>query len=415
MHKPQPIQTHSWARAILHLDGDSFFTSVEQSLNPELKNKPLITGQERGIASAMSKEAKALGITRGMPVAKIKREFPQCIIVPGNYEAYGIYSNRMISIMKKYSPIVEKYSIDEGFMDITGLRTYFNCSYENLAKKIQKEIETSLDITVSVGVSWSKSLAKICSNFRKPHGITCVKGKHIHILLARTPVEKIWGIGINTAARLNMYNCKTAYDFISKDESFVKQYFSKRELEIHKELRGEYIMKINPLKKEIYKSISKAKSFIPTTNKETILANLIKNVEEASAKCRKYKLTANKITIMIKDQNFNFNSQKYKLIRQTNSSLDIAAIASKMLDQCFFQGTTYRQTMCILEGLSPHADTQLNLFESNAKVEKIEAINTSLDQINNRFGKATIHIASSISIRTKNADKNVLPMLGFVK
>src|SRR5688572_26380317 len=100
---------------ILHIDGDSFFASVETSLNPRLRGLPVVTGKERGIASAMSKEAKALGISRGMPIFKIKKEFPQVVILSSDYGTYELFAQRMFAIVRRYAREVEEYSIDECF------------------------------------------------------------------------------------------------------------------------------------------------------------------------------------------------------------------------------------------------------------------------------------------------------------
>src|ERR1035437_10757246 len=103
-------------RTILHVDGDSFFTSCEVSLDVSLRGKAVVTGHERGIATAMSKEAKALGVVRGMPIFQIKKEFPQITIVNSNYFAYGLFAERMYNIVRRYTPFVEEYSIDECFV-----------------------------------------------------------------------------------------------------------------------------------------------------------------------------------------------------------------------------------------------------------------------------------------------------------
>src|SRR5688572_2309237 len=99
--------------SILHIDGDSFFVSCEQSLNPSLRGKPVVTGEEKGIASAMSPEAKKLGIHRGMPVFQIRKLYPETIILPGDYDAYALFAERMYTIVRRHAPLVEEYSIDE--------------------------------------------------------------------------------------------------------------------------------------------------------------------------------------------------------------------------------------------------------------------------------------------------------------
>lgn len=401
----------SWPRAIVHIDGDGFFASVEQALNPSYKGKPLITGHERGIASAMSIEAKALGIVRGMPVAQVKKNFPECIIVKGHYEAYHAFALRMFAIMRKYTPVVEEYSIDEAFADITGLRRYFHCGYKEIAAKMQEEIEKDLGITVSVGVSLSKSLAKICSNFRKPHGLTAVKGRYIHILLQHTPIQKVWGIGNNTACLLQSHGCRTAYDFVQKPLPFVKKYLTKKELEIYKELRGEYIYKVSPSKKETYKSISKAKTFKPTLNKEKLFAQLCKNIEEATAKCRKYKLEAKRIAVALKTQEFETSGREAKLNRQSSSPLEISKVAREIFDVIFEQGKLYRQTVCILTHLAPEGTKQLSIFDNQLYIEKTEKLDKTIDEINKHFGRGTIHLASSLDARKKTEKELKIPIL----
>src|SRR5574343_301061 len=108
-------------KVILHIDGDAFFVGCEIAKNPKLRGLPVVTGEERGIVSALSYEATALGVIRGMPIFRIKKEFPQVIILPGDYRSYAIYSKKMFDIVRRYIDIVEEYSIDECFGDLTGL------------------------------------------------------------------------------------------------------------------------------------------------------------------------------------------------------------------------------------------------------------------------------------------------------
>src|SRR5512141_2713247 len=223
----QPLTIRSWPRAILHLDADAFFASCEQAIHPELRGKPVITGKERGIVAAASYEAKARGIQRGMSLPEIKKVCPDVIIVPSDYETYSLFSVRMFEILRRFSPDVEEYSIDEAFVDLTGLRRSFHGSYGKIAQKMQEAVETELGITVSVGVSLSKVLAKIGSKHNKPHGLTLIPGREIHLYLEKLPVGKVWGIGPNTAAFLGKHGIKTALEYARKDEEFVKKYLSK--------------------------------------------------------------------------------------------------------------------------------------------------------------------------------------------
>src|ERR1700690_2922977 len=170
----ESITLHSWPRAILHLDADAFFASCEQAIHPELRGRPVITGKERGIVAAASYEAKARGVQRGVRLSDVKKICPDAVILPSDYETYSLFSVRMFEILRRFSPDVEEYSIDEAFVDLTGLRRSYHGSFGMIAKKMQVTVETELGITVSVGVSLSKVLAKIGSKHNKPHGLTII-------------------------------------------------------------------------------------------------------------------------------------------------------------------------------------------------------------------------------------------------
>ncbi|MCX5843891.1 MAG: DNA polymerase IV, partial [Deltaproteobacteria bacterium] len=167
---------YSWPRAILHIDGDAFFTSCEEAIHPKLKGKPIITGGERGIVACASYAAKRLGITRGIPLHQAKALCPNIVILPSDYETYSLFSRRMFTIIRRFTPQVEEYSIDEAFADITGMRRALHASYEAITSRIKKEIERELGITVSAGLSITKVLAKVASKHRKPDGFTVIPG-----------------------------------------------------------------------------------------------------------------------------------------------------------------------------------------------------------------------------------------------
>jgi len=144
-------------RAILHIDGDAFFASVEQARDPKLKDKPVIIGRERGIAASMSYEAKARGVTRGMPIGQIKQVCPDAIILPSDYEAYSLLSKRLFEIVRRFTPDVEEYSIDECFADLTGLRRILRGKYDDIAWRIKETLDAELGFTFSVGLASTKA------------------------------------------------------------------------------------------------------------------------------------------------------------------------------------------------------------------------------------------------------------------
>src|SRR6266542_1977879 len=132
MNEDIPLTLQSFPRAVLHIDGDAFFASCEQARDPQLQGKPVITGKERGIAASMSYEAKAHGVTRGMRLFEIKRLCPDAVILPSDCETYSLLSQRLFAIVRRYTPELEEYGIDEVFADLTGLRRPLHMSYEEL-------------------------------------------------------------------------------------------------------------------------------------------------------------------------------------------------------------------------------------------------------------------------------------------
>ncbi|MCK4799371.1 DNA polymerase IV, partial [Candidatus Parcubacteria bacterium] len=149
----QSINLFDFPRAIIHIDGDSFFVSCEIAKNPKLKGKPVVTGLERGIVSALSYEAKEKGVKRAMRIDEVKKICPDAIFLSSDYETYSLFSLRMYNIVRRYTPAVEEYSIDECFADLTGLRRSLGMSYENMASKIKNELDSELGITFSVGLA----------------------------------------------------------------------------------------------------------------------------------------------------------------------------------------------------------------------------------------------------------------------
>ena len=394
--------TTSYPRAILHIDADAFFASVEQALVPRLRNKPVVTGKERGIIACANYEAKARGIKRGIPLFEARKLCPGLIILPNDYETYSLYSKRMFDIMRKYTPIVEEYSVDEAFLDITGLRRTFRSSYEEIAKKIQADIIKELGITVSVGLSLSKSLAKLCSKFRKPHGFTAVPGRYIHILLQRTPLDKVWGFGPNTVSLLEKYGARNAYDYVAHPEKWAGKLLHKPGREIHAELRGNSVWKVSAEEKTSYATILKSKTFTPPTgNRAFVFAQLVRNVESAFMKARRYKLRPRALGVVLRHNDFHHDGLEASLNRPTSSTPEIIPIIRTMFERIFIAGSVYRSTMIVLGKLENDSVEQYDLFEDRLKIEELQRITNAIDSVNRKYGKHTLCSATSLYLRRK--------------
>ncbi len=398
----KPLIVHSWPQAILHLDADAFFASCEQAIHPELRGRPVITGKERGIVAAASYEAKARGVGRGMRLSEVRGVCPDAVIVPSDYETYSLFSLRMFEIMRRFSPDVEEYSIDEAFMDLTGLRRSFHGPYELIAGKMQAAIEAELGITVSIGVSLSKVLAKVGSKHGKPRVLTVIPGRDIHLYLQNMPVGKLWGIGPNTAAYLNKFGIRTALEFARKDEKFVRGHLSKPYLEIWHELNGRSVYPVTRESKSAYQSISKARTFTPPSRDEAfVYAQLSRNLENACMKARRYNLLASRLAVFIRRQDFRSEGVELKLNLPTAFPADLSGPLREGFRYVFRRGVPYRQTGVVLGGLVPEGSLQFTLFDDTRRIEKMTRVYEAVDRLSQRFGKYTVMQASSLPVRAQ--------------
>ncbi|MRR18034.1 MAG: DNA polymerase IV [Deltaproteobacteria bacterium] len=392
----QIFSLRSWPRAIVHIDGDAFFTSCEEAIHPELRGKALITGGERGIVACASYPAKKMGIKRGVPLQEARKICPDLIILPSDYETYSLFSRRMFAIMRRFTPDVEEYSIDEAFSDITGMRRALHSSYEEIALMMKKEIERELGITVSVGLSVTKVLAKLASKHQKPSGMTVIRGREIAQYLNDLPVEKIWGIGPATTHYLAKLGIRTALAFAELPEKTVQKKFTKPGVEIWRELRGESVYPVTTEEKSSYASISKTKTFAPpTSDADYLFAQLMRNMESACIKARRYHLAPKKIVVYLKKQSFDSTGGEAALTRPCACPLEFSDVIRDLFNACYRPQDLYRATGVVLLDLVFDSNTQYTLFDNPVQAEKIKDLYEVADELGQKFGKHTLHLGSS--------------------
>ncbi|OHA79993.1 MAG: hypothetical protein A2747_02110 [Candidatus Yonathbacteria bacterium RIFCSPHIGHO2_01_FULL_44_41] len=392
------------SKIIFHIDGDAFFVGVEIAKNPSLKGLPVVTGEERGIVSALSYEAKALGVVRGMPIFKIKRDFPCVVILPGDYRAYAEYSSQMFDIVRRYAYGVEEYSIDECFADFTGLDRTLKLTYWEIAQKIKSEINEELGLSVSIGLAPTKVLAKVASNWVKPNGLTIIDCDTAPDFLAKKSVEKIWGIGPKTSELLTKKGVHTALDFSSKDISWIRQNLSKPYETIWQELNGILVMEVDTEAKTAYSSIQKTKTFTPSTNDKTFLwSQFSKHIEDACRKARYYGLVPKKISIFLKTQNFKIITITVTLPVPSNSPEILLSLVHLHFEKIYARGTLYRTTGTILQDLTLNFISQKDLFGGTIKSDKFGLIHKQIDCLEDKFGKRVIYLGSTHKAITQKA------------
>lgn len=394
------------------MDADAFFASCEVALNPSLRGKPVITGLEKGIASSMSYEAKARGVTRAMRLWEIRKICPEAVIISSNFDTYTTFSRRMFNIVRRYADPVEEYSIDECFADLRE----FGEDKEKLisvGEKIKKDITRSLGITVSVGIAPSKVLAKVASKWQKPDGLIFISQNEIEEYLKKLPVGKVWGIGASTSIMLNKLGVLTAFDFISKPLAWVEEFTAKPYIEIWYELRGISVNAVKHGSQEKHKSISKTRMFVPpSSNKEFVFSELSKNIENACIKTRLYRIAPTKISFYLKTQDFRYFQDEVKLSKPIDATHEIINIVRDSFIHLYKPNILYRATGITFHMMSSKDVTQHNLFETSNNTRDTDLLYQSIDQIDRRFGKHTVFLASSLKALPKKSKiiKKELPL-----
>ena len=206
-------------RTIIHVDMDAFFAAIEQREHPEYRGKPVIVGglSSRGVVSTASYEARQSGVHSAMPMETARRRCPDGIFVQGSYALYAAVSAEIFAIFRRYSPLVEPLSIDEAFLDVTGMEL-LTPSPRDYAEKLKTEILQKTALVASVGIAPNKFLAKLASDLEKPDGLVEIRAEEAAALLAPLSVRRLWGVGKRTEEKLAALGLKTIGDMQRADE-----------------------------------------------------------------------------------------------------------------------------------------------------------------------------------------------------
>ena len=239
----------------------------------------------------------------------------------------------------------------------------------------------------------------MASDYRKPNGITAVKGRHIHLFLQRMPLEEVWGIGPSARQLLNKYGIRTAYDFVLRDEKWIRRMLHKPGWEIWQELRGHAVRKVNIEVRPPPASIMKGKTF-STSSKERdyIYAKLIRNVESAFIKLRRHRMRAGEISVYLRTKDYQERGVGSRLNRSTSNAMEATPLVELMFRQLYIEGWEYRSTTVVLGRLESDLQQQYELFEDRVRIERMREVGQVVDRINRRYGKHRIFLGSGLAL-----------------
>lgn len=385
------------------VDCDSFFVSCEQKRNTNLKGQPVcVLSNNDGCVISRSKEAKKMRIKMGEPFFMAKKDHPKAIYITADHEYYKEVSNHIMSILKNFSPFVQIYSIDEAFIDLTGLTRLYKRNYYKLAKHLRSKILEEVDIPVSIGVSSTKTLSKLASDKAKniSDGIYLIGKQKIKKELRHTNIEEIWGIGRRLTKNLKRHGVLTAEELVEKTDKWLDSKIGIHGIEMRHELLGEMVSAVtNEVKAP--KSIQNTRAFGMFTNDFNFIKNeLNKHIHTSCRKLRKYETKCLQIGVMLRTKDFRVFYTKQDLITPTDFELEISNLAINLLKEIYNPNILYRSTGVILDKIGEQGTEQLSLYSDNTIETKKKNLAKCFDKLESKFGKNIVQ--TGFTIRNNN-------------
>ncbi|MCY7084144.1 DNA polymerase IV [Streptococcus oralis] len=334
------------SRKIIHIDMDAFFAAVEIRDNPKLKGKPVIIGSDprqtggRGVVSTCSYEARAFGVHSAMSSKEAYERCPQAVFISGNYEKYKTVGLEIRAIFKRYTDLIEPMSIDEAYLDVTenklGIR-----SAVKIARLIQQDIWQELHLTASAGVSYNKFLAKMASDYRKPHGLTVILPDQAEDFLKQMDIAKFHGVGKKTVERLHEMGIYTGSDLLDVSEVTLIDRFGRLGFDLYRKARGIHNSPVKP--DRIRKSIGKEKTYGKILQVEEDIKKELTLLSEKVAHNLSQQGKAGKIIILkIRYADFSTLTRRKSLPQATQNASQISQTALQLYEELAENGKGIR-------------------------------------------------------------------------
>lgn len=378
---------------IAHFDLDSFFVSVEMILNPSLRGKPVIVGgsKERGVVTTCSYEARRFGVKSAMPMKQAMQLCPQAITVKSTRGEYGRYSRWVTNIIANEAPLYEKASIDEFYLDLTGMDKFFNVLDWTI--KLREKIIQETQLPISFGLATNKIIAKIATDEAKPNGFLFVKPGQEKEFLAPLAINKINGVGESTLQKLKKLNINYIGDLLNYSHFELEKVLGKFGIELYNKALG--IGKTQLTTNQESKSISNETTFDENITDENFIdAQLVLQVEKVAYELRKEGKLTGCIAVKLRYKNFE-TIIKQSTIDYTLSD-DILIVEAKNLFKKLWDKKTPIRLIGVRLSDFTNNTTQGNLFDDITKKGKLY---NAIDNVKDKFGRQIIKKATTLELR----------------
>lgn len=388
------------ARAILHIDMDAFYASVEEHDRPELKGKPLIVGGlgGRGVVAAASYAVRRFGVHSAMPMREALRRCPEAVCVQPRMARYKQVSDQVFAIFHEFTPLVEGLSLDEAFLDVTCSRQLLG-SADAIGGEIRRRIAQQTGLTASVGIAPNKLLAKIASDLNKPDGMCGIDADNVRRILDALPVEKLFGVGPKTVPAVHAAGILSCGDLRQASDAVLRQLFGKHAKAMLNRASGIDERPVEPNREE--KSISAEETFATDIREPSRLTvQLLHLADRTASRLRAQHLAAGTVSVKIRRSDFTTFTRQRALGTPTQDTAVVAGAAKILLQEWL---ATHPDAAVRLLGVGVselHTLQQADLFaELPAPGARLDTV---IDGIRDRFGSAMLTRASLL---TRTADR----------
>ncbi|MFQ5604524.1 MAG: DNA polymerase IV [bacterium] len=384
------------SRTILHLDMDAFFAAVEQLDNPQYRGKPVIVGSDpkqgkgRGVVATASYEARKYGIHSAMPISQAYKRCPHGIYLRGKRGRYSEVSKQVMAILQDFSPVIEKISIDEAFLDLTESLKLFG-SAEKIGREIKQRIQNELHLTASVGIAPNKFLAKIASDLQKPDGFVVVRPGEEKSFLEDLPISRLWGVGKKTEQALKKLGIATIGQIARMPQTELGKRFGKWGSALWRLSNGIDERPVSPWAAQ--KSISQERTFdTDTGDEEFIERTLFKLADALTRLMRTHHLKGRTITLKIRLEDFSTFTRSQSVSGFVDSTEIIKAVAIDLYRKFNKQNKKVRLLGIGVSQLNSVAGEQLGLFDQDSMVN--QKVTRLLDSLKDKFGENVVKRAA---------------------
>ncbi|BDG61396.1 DNA polymerase Y family protein [Caldinitratiruptor microaerophilus] len=383
------------------LDANAFYASVAVAVEPSLRGRPVVVAGDphtrHGIVLSASYEARRLArgkVRAGMPLAQALRLLPRdVVVVPPDYRLYTDYSRRMFAIMRRFTPVVEVASIDEGWMDWTGCLHFHGGDPVRMALALKAAIRKELGILVSVGVAWSRVTAKMAAELEKPDGLTVLAPPDWPVRVWPLPVGELYGVGPRTVPKLEQMGIRTIGDLAGADPAVLRRRFGAFGEYMRAAALGQDGGRVDPQAGDEVKSISHSLT-LPADAGDWVeqKAVLLSLADQVGRRLRKSGLMGRTVTLTIRDGRFRTITRARTLPRPTDLTEEIYGAAARLLEAHWPDGRPVRLLGVGVSQLVPAAEAygQLTLFDEPDRVVRRRRADLAADALRDRFGEEAV-------------------------